>query len=360
LSWFKSTLIKTEKIMKYKFIYIILAVFSGLYFVSCSELQSNLPEAPANYFHGEGVFKPQSEQFHGKLVADSPDGLELCKSCHGVDFSGGTTALSCKTANCHPTIDVHQPGIADTTSQNFHGKYMPGINWDILKCASCHNSDYSGGLASPSCLTCHTEENGPEACNTCHGDPGTGGHIFPPKDLEGDTSTTAPGVGAHVAHLVTNNLSGRIRCSNCHIVPESFDAPGHLGTPPADITFGRIAVINHGINSSYDYSTHSCSNTYCHGNFVSKRDTSQYQFIYEDSTGAPSDSMYGNNVTVVWNEVNGAQAKCGSCHGLPPTGHRFQTWPTSCTICHTGVIDAHGNIIDSTKHINGVVNVFGN
>ena len=348
--------------MKYKFTYIVLIIFSGLYLGGCSELKSDLPQAPSNYFHGEGVFKPQSDQFHGKLVADNPDGMELCKSCHGVDFSGGTTKLSCKTANCHPTIDIHQPGIIDTTSQNFHGKYMAGINWDILKCATCHKSDFSGGIASPSCLTCHTEENGPEACNTCHGDPAPGGHIFPPPDLEGDTSTTAPGVGAHVAHLVTNNLSGSIRCSNCHKFPTSFDAPGHIDSPlPAELTFGRIAVTNRGINSSYDYSTHSCANTYCHGNFVTLRDTSklEYQFIFVDSTGAPSDSMYGNNKTVVWNQVDGTQAKCGSCHGLPPTGHRFQTFPSSCGICHTGVVDNQGNIIDSTKHINGHVDVFG-
>ncbi len=347
--------------MKYKFLYIVLALISGLYLISCSELESDLPQAPVSYFHGEGVFNPQSDQFHGKFVADSPEGLNKCKECHGIDFSGGITTVRCKSANCHPTIDVHQAGITDTSSQNFHGKYIAGINWDILKCASCHNADFSGGIASPSCLTCHTEENGPEACNTCHGDPNPGGHIFPPQDLEGNTSTTAPGVGAHVAHLVTNRLTDEIRCSNCHKFPSSFDAPGHIDSPlPADITFGRKAVYNHGVNSTYDYSNHSCSNTYCHGNFVSRRDTSQYQFIYEDNNGVPTDSMYGNNVTVIWNQVDGTQAQCGSCHGLPPTGHRFQTWPSSCVICHVGVVDAEGNIVDSTKHINGHVDVFGN
>lgn len=348
--------------MKYKITYTVLAVLTGLYIAGCSELKSDLPQAPVTYFHGEGVFNKQSDQFHGKMVADSPDGLVECKSCHGVDFSGGITDVSCKSANCHPTIDVHQQGIVDTTSQNFHGKFMPSVGWDITKCADCHNSDFSGGLASPSCLTCHTEENGPGACNTCHGDPASGGHIFPPQDLEGDTSTTAPGVGAHVAHLVTNDLGSTIRCSSCHQFPSSYDAPGHLGTPPADIIFGRTAIFNRGINASYDYMNHSCSNTYCHGNFVTLRDTvaEEYKFIFVDSTGAQSDSIVGNNMTVIWNRVDSTQAQCGSCHGLPPTGHRYQTWPTSCTICHTGVIDAEGNIIDSTKHINGVVNVFGN
>lgn len=347
--------------MKYKFIYIVLAIIAGLYLASCSELESNLTPAPKTSFHGEGVFNPQSPEFHGKLVKDSPNGMNECKQCHGSDFSGGTAPVSCKSANCHPTIDVHKTGIIDTASQNFHGIYIKGITWNILECASCHNSDYSGGIASPSCLTCHTEENGPEACNTCHGDPNPGGHIFPPLDLEGDTSTTAPGVGAHVAHLVTNDLTSDINCTNCHEFPPSFDAPGHIESgPPAQIVFGRRAIYHQGINSTYDYNSHSCANTYCHGNFVAKADTSQYQFIYRDANGAPTDSMYGNNVTVIWNQVDGTQAQCGSCHGLPPTGHQPEAFPSSCSTCHTGVVDDQGNIIDPSKHINGHVDVFGN
>jgi hypothetical protein len=31
-----------------------------------------------------------------------------------------------------------------------------------------------------------------------------------------------------------------------------------------------------------------------------------------------------------------------------------------CGTCHTGIVDAEGNIIDTDKHINGEINVFGN
>ena len=294
--------------MKDKLLYIVLAIFSGILLASCSDLNENITPPP------EG-------------------------------------------------ITVHKTGILNPDSPNYHVNLIKERNWDMRLCQQCHGGDFAGGTVNKSCLKCHTEENGPLACNTCHGDPNPGGHIFPPKDIAGDTATTAPGVGAHVAHLVNNDLTFDIRCSNCHKFPANFFADGHISPDglPAQITFGRRAVYNHGINSSYDYTNHSCSNTYCHGNFVTKRDTSkaEYQFIFVDSTGAPSDSMYGNNVTVVWNQVDGTQAKCGSCHGLPPTGHRYQTWPSSCTICHRGVIDAEGNIIDSTKHINGHIDVFG-
>ncbi len=69
--------------------------------------------------------------------------------------------------------------------------------------------------------------------------------------------------------------------------------------------------------------------------------------------------MVGNNFSAKWNQVDGSQAECGSCHGLPPTGHQASTL-TACVNCHIGVVDNQGNIIDKTKHINGVKNVFGN
>lgn len=347
--------------MKFILIYIVLVIFAGIFLASCSDLESNLPPAPTIHFHGDGSLNPMSSQFHGKLVADK--GLYECRQCHGADFSGGITTVSCKSSNCHPSIDVHKLGIIDTTSANFHGRFMASINWNILDCAKCHNSDFSGGIASPSCLSCHTEENGPEACNTCHGDPNPGGHIFPPRDLEGDTTTTDPGVGAHVAHLVNNHLTSEIRCSNCHKFPSNFFDPAHISPDglPAQIIFGQRAILDNDSTATFDYSAYTCSNTYCHGNFVAYKDTSQYDFEYNDSVVVNGKSaMMGNNKTVIWNQVDGTQAKCGSCHGLPPLGHRYQTWPSSCVICHRGVIDDLGNIIDSTKHINGVVNVFGN
>jgi hypothetical protein len=291
------------KVMKQELIYLILIIFTGIVLTGCSDLENNITPAP--------------------------------------------------------NITIHKPGILDPQSPNYHVKLVKENNWNMKLCQQCHGGDFSGGTVNKSCLNCHTQDGGPLACNTCHGDPSPDGHIFPPRDLAGDTLTTAPGVGAHVAHLLTNNLSGEIRCSNCHKFPQSFFDPAHISPDglPAQITFGRIAVTNRGVNSIFNYNDYTCSNTYCHGNFVAKRDTSQYQFEYEDSTGAPSDSMYGNNVTVTWNRIDGTQAKCGTCHGLPPLGHRYQTWPSSCVICHGGVIDIQGNIIDSTKHINGVVDL---
>ena len=57
--------------------------------------------------------------------------------------------------------------------------------------------------------------------------------------------------------------------------------------------------------------------------------------------------------------MDGSEAQCGSCHGLPPTGHVDFGGLSTCTNCHFGIVNAQGQIIDKSKHINGVKNVFG-
>ncbi len=389
----------------------ILLLFLIFVVAGCSDLQDDIASAPQLNIHGTGVFNPQNANYHGRVLVDSKGKFDDCKQCHSADFSGGVAKVSCITsgchpslnvhqtgitdpqspnfhakfiadnfggqmttcatchgatyeggyvspscATCHPTINVHQDGIVNPTSPNFHGKYIAtNLAWDMRACGSCHAANYSGGLDAPTCLTCHTGSNGPEACNTCHGDFNDPTKIAPPRALNGSTDTNYPGVGAHVSHLYDNQLGSLIRCSTCHKVPSSVYAEGHLGNDGnAEITFGKLSIQG-GANPSFNFTNYTCSNSYCHGNFTFYRDStaSINQFVY---TGA---TITGNNATVIWNKVDGTQAECGSCHGLPPTGHlSFKL--TDCYSCHVGVIDENGNIIDKNKHINGVANVFGN
>lgn len=302
--------------------------------------------------HKEGITNPGSNNFHAKYLFNNNVSMSKCTQCHGDDYAGGLVSPTC--ANCHNGISVHKEGINNPSSANFHGKYISSqLGWDMRTCGSCHNSDYSGGLVSSSCLTCHTQTNGPEACNTCHGDFNDPSKIAPPRALNGSIQTTYAGVGAHTLHLYENDLGNDVRCSTCHKFPTSMYADGHLGSDgKAEILFGRLAVQG-GANPQYNFTNNTCSDTYCHGNFAFSKSGSGYGFAYT------ADQMVGNNATVKWNQVDGSQAQCGSCHGLPPTGHIAATLNT-CVNCHQGVVDANGNIIDKTKHINGVANVFGN
>src|SRR6187402_1477168 len=94
---------------------------------------------------------------------------------------------------------------------------------------------FSAALATPSCLERRDTED-PAAseltrCATCHGDPEREGDYLersaPPRDLYGASEPAYYGVGAHQLHLRAGTDHGAVACQECHIVPESTNAPGH-------------------------------------------------------------------------------------------------------------------------------------
>lgn len=255
-----------------------------------------------------------------------------------------------------PNIDsLHPPGWADTDSPNFHGQYIyDNKQWNLILCQNCHGSNYQGGTAGSSCLTCHTSSGGPQNCRLCHG--GVSGHSYPPKALNGETSVSYIGVGVHPNHLDSTQYSAEVACGECHTPLEGgFSSPAHIGSDPdgiADINFGALAntvtTYDGGEfvpNPVWDRNTETCSNSYCHGYFKD-----------------------GNlDAAPVW--TNPESVKCGSCHGDPVTGNpnplpngnffhpHFSNFTiNTCYQCHGLVINSAGVIIDKTKHVNGVVN----
>ncbi|HKK43819.1 MAG TPA: CxxxxCH/CxxCH domain-containing protein [Bacteroidales bacterium] len=264
-------------------------------------------------------------------------------------FVGGCSDVRKDISTTAPVVSAHKVGNLNVNSPDFHGNVVRLNNWSMKECQQCHSADYSGGNTGASCFKCHTSAEGPEACNTCHGDFKDASKIAPPRDTKGNTANTADGVGAHQNHLYTNTLGKKVECSDCHVVPASLGATGHIDSPlPAEVNFSGLADTNIATNATFDPATLTCSNVYCHGNFEFKKADADptNQFAYT------SDKMVGNNFSPVWNKVDGTQAKCGTCHGLPPTGH-IQTPITACYLCHQGVVDEMGNIIDKDKHING-------
>ena len=167
-------------------------------------------------------------------------------------------------------------------------------------------------------------------CTTCHGDAArTGDYLLraaPPTDLAGGTDPSYPGVGAHSIHLSASSTHVAFACSECHVVPDRTDAPGHADHgSPATLVFGALATSG-GHTPRYDVATRSCRDSYCHGD---------------------SDA--------VWNAPRSSRAACGSCHGLPPAPPHPQS--TRCSLCHGAVVDVAMNVISPDLHVNGVVDV---
>lgn len=261
-------------------------------------------------------------------------------------------------------ISLHKEGVNNPSSPNFHGKLVAQMNWDLKYCQQCHAVNYTGGTANVSCLECHKQPGGPEACNTCHGDFANPLQIAPPRDLSGGISETSRGVGAHTKHLGGQSIGSAVECSVCHTIPRGFSDAGHIdGSPSAEIIFTGLAVKGTASNNQpvYNYNQISCSNTYCHGNFSFSKSESSYPFAYSQ------DAMIGNNSNPIWNVVDGTYLKCNSCHGKSetdpsPIGHINSSLTdlnnNPCANCHPGVVDYQGQIIDKEKHINGKINVF--
>jgi len=324
---------------------LLLALVLGV--AACSD--RNVPVAVST--HPDGWVNPQSDVFHGDFVNEGASKGANCATCHGEDFSGGESNVSCYS--CHAAYP-HPDQFKFPSQANFHGKTVAQVaNWDLSECQSCHGADYAGaGLAEKNCRTCHTAPDGPEDCQTCHGGEF---NAAPPEDLSGNDETIFPGVGAHQIHLQDSDLwTGNMAlCENCHVVPATYDTPGHIdgNAAMAEVVFGGLATHNGSLAPVYDAASSSCSGTYCHGGFVFTLAETRNPRGYAEPT------IEGNNPTMDWTDVGSGQAECGTCHGLPPTGH-IAAETNECANCHAKVVDPDLNIINPSLHMNGQVNVF--
>ncbi len=331
-------------------LYAFVLILSAGLVVSCSTPAETIEFSE----HPAGWASPGSDNFHGLFVLESVGKTDNCASCHGVELKGDLSKAVPSCFKCHAAYP-HPDGFANSVSDEFHTVAIAGeYYWDITTCQSCHGANYAGeNFQEKNCLTCHTEADGPEACNTCHGDRDSPGSFAPPEDLSGSDDTSSPGVGAHQFHLAASTLTNALTpaCSHCHVEPSSFSADGHLDDGPAmaELLFSDLATDDGTLATTYDPASQTCSNVYCHGGFEFPKSESLYPFVYTD------DVIAGNNLIMSWTDVGSGAAACGTCHGLPPTGH--SPIPT-CENCHGSVVDANKNIIDPSRHINGEIDVF--
>ena len=323
-----------------KIIIIFTVIF--IFILACSE-KKDIIEANT---HPQNWTNSSSEQFHGEAVVES--GNESCKSCHGTDFMGGTSSISCYSTGCHAHYP-HPGGFMEVSSDNFHGLYLKNnTNWNMDGCKGCHGSAYYGGSSGYSCRECHTGTNGPEECNTCHG---SSVNNAPPRDRHKNVLRSAVGVGLHQEHVAEVTVAVNFACNVCHPNLTGFDDPNHIDdTSYAQIEFSSLVTQNGRLNPVWDRNSETCNSMYCHGSFIFRRSESQHQEAYRDSiiTGRP----YGQS----WTPTTVVGRDCGYCHDLPPTGHVNDNYTvTDCgnAACHSSVVDNNGEIKSLDKHING-------
>ncbi len=185
-------------------------------------------------------------------------------------------------------------------------------------------------LAASGCGSGATNDGPTVKCNSCHG---SEDNPAPPRATNDDTETTSVRVGAHQTHLHDSEVRQAMWCQECHVVPTTINEPTHQDGSPAELTFGILATTGE-TDPSWDRDEEKCSNVYCHGATLAG----------------------GTNTEPKWTAVDGSQAFCGSCHGIPPLAPHPPNF--DCAQCHPETMDDDGGIDLATQtHINGKVDV---
>lgn len=322
---------------------------------------------------------------HGELSkATHLDGqvtrvTERCDACHGSDMTGGPPkGLDGGTANTQRGVGAHQAHVsggqiskpvacetchevpatvATATHPNGVLDVRAAVGFDAVAgtCRNACHKEQSATWAQPgplSCTGCHgqppayphpqmnncgqchpaitvaqrthhvdgtVDVNLPQQCDGCHG---SASNPAPPRDLDGGTATSRPGVGAHQSHVVGRGLARKVACAECHVVPQQVRDPGHLDGV-VQVRFSGVAI-NGALTPSYTAGT--CASVACH-------DVSAY------TNGGPTGAT---KPAPSWVGVDAGQATCTSCHGQPPPAPHAAR--SDCGTCH---------YLDAERHING-------
>ncbi len=254
------------------------------------------------------------------------DGSTCSNYCHGQTIAGGTnttptwTVVDGSQAQCGACHSLPPQSVSHPSN---------------TQCGACHptiEGDANSAFIEPARHIDGIVDIGNLQCDSCHG---SNGDPAPPLDTQGHNLSTARGVGAHREHLAASGWHAQVLCHDCHQVPTTLADAGHTDSPlPAELTFGDKAAAD-GAIPSWDAPTTTCSN-YCHGQTLAG----------------------GVHTTPDWTRVDGTEAACGNCHGLPPSAPHVNARTDQCTLCHP-TVDAALNIVDPVRHIDGVLNTRG-
>ena len=132
--------------LKHHIVFAALVLIVGLATWQCAEVKNPLPSKA----HTEDWSNPEAEDFHGAKV--TVVGSETCKSCHGADYSGGESDVSCYT--CHSNFP-HPKEWMVIEHDMFHGEYIEDNGDSVEGCKGCHGVTLGGGSSGVSCYKCH-------------------------------------------------------------------------------------------------------------------------------------------------------------------------------------------------------------
>jgi predicted CxxxxCH...CXXCH cytochrome family protein len=228
----------------------------------------------------------------------------------------------------HRMTQYHPAGWADPLNGlDFHGAVVRDAGYDFHDCKVCHGPDLRGGKSGVDCNSCHTQPEGPLACNTCHGDEVS---AAPPRSLSNSYSRATLGVGAHRSHVTDGPLHTAFVCEACHPHVEHAEDDGHYRFNGVFLAQGPVVVLaasDAGTTPAWNAYDATCTQSACHA-------------------PNPLDAN-ATLMTPKWTRATGEDARCGACHGLGPAGH----FSAHCEGCHAAGYTDGG--VDLSAHLNG-------
>lgn len=264
-------------------------------------------------------------------------------------------AFGCSARKTRPTqLRVHP---TDWVSRHSSFIFTNALQAEYgLACQSCHGTDYAGGTSGVSCVGCHNQRQ--DVCIGCHGGNRDSAGMprdftgAPPASLTGRKDDTARGVGGHLVMVNGRSLFTGTDCQTCHIKPAFVLASTHF-TPFGAEADGRAEVVFSGLAqvfssrygfSTFDTLTGTCANVYCHGAFPGG-DTARVVNFYGGSPEAFCGSCH---------EFSSNYAALGGRHYK----HNPDSLGLPCITCHFSTVDSGNSIrLAFGKHVNGVFDV---
>ena len=298
---------------------------------------------PAPHAHSEDI--PVRKQTTTGILYGAHSKI-ACEGCH-IDQAPPYAKVEDNCMNCHradrrqlhPLGKDHMPDAKTCGGSGCHsvghfdwGDWIKGtapITTDTADTSPPTDSDTGGGT-TPGCLL---GESSVSSCATaCHGE---------------TLSNAAPADGTHAVHTVPGDTTTWVPkgqqddCSTCHPAGGQA-APTHWNCE-TEVTLeglGADFVVSWpqskpgatGGVPTYEATTGTCSNVYCHG----------YGMVEAPTDPVWSDPSFGD---------------CGSCHGIGPAYAGHPTSP-ACSGCHGATSDDTPAITDPSLHVNGKLWLF--
>ncbi|MDD2735491.1 MAG: CxxxxCH/CxxCH domain-containing protein [Desulfuromonadaceae bacterium] len=264
-----------------------------------------------------------------------------CTTCHNGGGNGVVThGSSNRTAATAASVTVAFTGqgaspawtlATNTCSATYcHGQGAP--TWGATTAAPVNGFPYSA-----------------TQCEKCHGSAAT--NPFYSTAIPKVTANTDAHTGAHSDHLSgTKNISSAIACLECHAVPATVTAAGHMdGT--------TLVAFNGTLAKSNTTTATTCATTWCHGGNTT---------LIPQNSPARTAPVWGTRFPTTSTLGSGGPAGtsgsgyCAQCHGYPPltASHTGKTAAT-CVGCHSHINSDALTFSDKTKHINGTIDASG-